>query len=57
MAHHKRRRHPNRRAGCALCKPWKKDGTATDNPRGESLSNHRRRKGIWDDAQRDLSGD
>ena len=24
MAHHKRKRPPNRRAGCAMCKPQKK---------------------------------
>lgn len=23
MAHHKRRRPKNRRAGCLMCKPWK----------------------------------
>lgn len=55
MAHHKRRRHPRRRAGCFLCKPWKKDGTPTDAPGGESMSNHRRRWGIWDDAKKDLN--
>ena len=26
MAHHKRRRPKNRRAGCLLCKPWKANG-------------------------------
>ena len=24
MANHKRKRHPSARAGCAMCKPWKK---------------------------------
>lgn len=27
MAHHKRRRPKNRRAGCLMCKPWKVNGT------------------------------
>lgn len=26
MAHHKRGRAKNRRAGCLLCKPWKANG-------------------------------
>ena len=28
MAHHKRKRPKNRRAGCLLCKPWKVNGFA-----------------------------
>lgn len=28
MAHHKRKRPKNRRAGCLLCKPWKANGFA-----------------------------
>lgn len=30
MAHHKRKRHPARRAGCAMCKPQKKGGANPD---------------------------
>ena len=30
MANHKRRRAPNARGGCAMCKPWKKGGTKGD---------------------------
>ena len=26
MAHHKRRRPKNRRAGCLMCRPWKING-------------------------------
>jgi len=28
MAHHKRRRPKNRRAGCLMCKPWKANGAS-----------------------------
>jgi len=31
MAHHKRRRPKNRRAGCLLCKPWKVNGAGLEN--------------------------
>ena len=31
MAHHKRRRPKNRRAGCLLCKPWKVNGAKKSN--------------------------
>jgi hypothetical protein len=30
MAHHKRKRPENRRAGCLLCKPWTVHGFAKD---------------------------
>ena len=28
--HHKRKKHPNTRAGCAMCKPQKKGGANPD---------------------------
>jgi hypothetical protein len=43
MAHHKRKRPKNRRAGCLLCKPWKMNGFAKGRVDAESLSDHRRR--------------
>jgi hypothetical protein len=43
MAHHKRRRPKNRRAGCLLCKPWKINGFARARLDGERFSDHRRR--------------
>jgi hypothetical protein len=43
MAHHKRKRPKNRRAGCLLCKPWKMNGFAKGSVDAESLSDHRRR--------------
>lgn len=43
MAHHKRRRAKNRRAGCLLCKPWKVNGYRTERAEGERFSDHRRR--------------
>lgn len=30
--HHKRRRHRAARAGCNLCKPWKKNGCHHERP-------------------------
>ncbi len=43
MAHHKRKRPKNRRAGCLLCKPWKVNGFAKDRVDAEPFSDHRRR--------------
>jgi len=43
MAHHKRRRPKNRRAGCLLCKPWKVNGFSQSRLDGERFSDHRRR--------------
>jgi hypothetical protein len=43
VAHYKRRRPKNRRAGCLLCKPWKVNGCATERLDGERFSDHRRR--------------
>jgi len=43
MAHHKRRRPKNRRAGCLLCKPWKMNGFAKGRLDAESFSDYRRR--------------
>ena len=44
MAHHKRRRPKNGRAGCLLCKPWKANGFARGTRSdGERFSDHRRR--------------
>ncbi|TMA83262.1 MAG: hypothetical protein E6J74_36575 [Deltaproteobacteria bacterium] len=44
MAHHKRKRSKNQRAGCLLCKPWKMNGLAQNKPDAESFSDHRRRR-------------
>jgi hypothetical protein len=30
MAHYKRRKPKNARAGCLLCKPWKANGVSSD---------------------------
>jgi hypothetical protein len=40
---HKRRRPRNARAGCKLCKPWKRNGVRTERLDGEKFSDHRRR--------------
>jgi hypothetical protein len=45
MAHHKRKRSKNQRAGCLHCKPWKMIGFAQTRPDAESFSDHRRRWG------------
>ncbi|OGQ81622.1 MAG: hypothetical protein A3F90_02345 [Deltaproteobacteria bacterium RIFCSPLOWO2_12_FULL_60_19] len=50
MAHHKRNRPKNRRAGCLLCKPWKINGSAKARSDAEPLSDHRRR----DSANREV---
>ncbi len=42
--HHKRGRPRSRRAGCKLCKPWKKNGIPTNHPEGEKHSDHVRRR-------------
>ena len=43
MAHHKRRRPKNRRAGCLLCKPWKVNGFARrSRGDGQKFSDFRR---------------
>jgi hypothetical protein len=47
MAHHKRRRPKNRRAGCLLCKPWKANGFARrQRVDGEKFTDHSRRGAI-----------
>jgi hypothetical protein len=43
MAHHKRKRPKNRRAGCLLCKPWKMNGFGKGRLDAEKLSDYRRR--------------
>ena len=43
MAHHKRKRPKNRRAGCLLCKPWKVNGFAKSRAGAEQFADHRRR--------------
>jgi hypothetical protein len=45
MAHHKRKRSKNQRAGCLLCKLWKMNGFAQTRSDAESFSDHRRRRG------------
>ena len=44
MAHQKRGRPKNRRAGCLLCKPWKVNGVSTECKEGEAFSDHKRRR-------------
>jgi len=56
MAHHKRKRPANRRAGCKLCKPWKINGISVEMPGGESHSNQKRRWGIDRDARDNPNG-
>jgi hypothetical protein len=51
MAHRKRKRSKNQRAGCLLCKPWKMNGLAQTRPDAESFSEHRRRR----EADRELN--
>jgi hypothetical protein len=43
VAHHKRRRPKNRRAGCLLCKPWKVNRYSIQRLGAERFSDHRRR--------------
>ena len=43
MAHHKRKRPKNRRAGCLLCKPWKVNGFSQRRADAEQFGDHRRR--------------
>ena len=46
MAHHKRGRARNRRAGCKMCKPWKVNGVGKGGNLGdlpEKFSDHLRR--------------
>lgn len=40
---HKRKRARNARAGCKLCKPWKRNGVRTERLGGEAFGDHRRR--------------
>ena len=43
MAHFKRRRPKNRRAGCLMCKAWKMNGFARRRADGEGFGSHRAR--------------
>jgi hypothetical protein len=52
MAHHKRGRASNVRAGCKLCKPWKVNGMRTERADGERWSDHRRRVAATQEAER-----
>jgi hypothetical protein len=54
--HHKRGRSRTRRAGCKLCKPWKLNGWRTERAEGERFSDHRRRRAVKEDLDRQLSG-
>lgn len=45
MAHHKRKRPKNGRAGCLMCKYWKVNGFRTEALEGERFSDHKRR--LW----------
>ena len=48
MAHHKKRRPSNRRAGCKMCKPWKVNGAKR---RCEHISISRAREEARDQEQ------
>lgn len=51
MAHHKRKRSKNQRAGCLLCKPWKSNGAKDPlKPRD------RRERDRLDSQEKDLAG-
>lgn len=43
MAHHKRGRPKNRRAGCLLCKFWKDNSYSKNKPGFETPSSHKSR--------------
>jgi len=49
MAHNKRGRPKNRRAGCLLCKPWKMNGISTNSKEAEAFSDHKRRRSASDE--------
>lgn len=51
MAHHKRGRPKNRRAGCLLCKPWKVNGVNTETKEGEAHSDHKRRRSAGEEIR------
>lgn len=51
MAHHKKRRHPGRRAHCHLCKYWKDGGFSRLNYNFEKRSDHNRRLGLEKDIK------
>jgi hypothetical protein len=42
--HHKRGRARRARAGCKLCKPWKRNGYPTERSEGEKFGDHKRRE-------------
>lgn len=53
MANHKRKRAPSARAGCAMCKPWKKGKVQGDS---ESMKfNQYRKQRQADDQIRDAA--
>jgi len=57
MAHHKRRRPKNRRAGCLLCKPWKVNGFARRRRvDGQRFSDFRRMKAAQEEIRRHGGG-
>lgn len=48
MANHKKRRHPNRRSHCSMCKPWKDGRVRRLGRMFEKWSDHKRRTGASD---------
>lgn len=52
MAHNKRGRPKNRRAGCLLCKPWKVNGVSTESKEGEAFSDHQRRSAAGEEIRK-----
>lgn len=55
MAHHKRGKRKNRRAGCIMCKPWKMNGYGKDSPGWEKFSDHVRRQVAQQDIKNTIS--
>jgi len=56
MAHHRRGRAKNRRAGCLLCKPWKANGYGKNRRDRERFSDHRRRDAASREIQQAYTG-
>lgn len=54
MAHHKRGRARNRRAGCKMCKRHKVNGVNKEGPEGECHSDHVRRRAANEEVRQAL---
>ena len=49
MANHKKKRHPNRRSHCSLCKPWKDGRVSRTGKAFEKWSDHKKRISITEE--------